>query len=372
MTRVNRENADSSKRKKVLKVILGILIALLVIVIGYVAYVMISYDRIDDNLKLEVNNPDNITNNIPVGKKHKITSWNIGFGAYVQDYSFFMDGGKESRTRSKEDLLNNMDNITQSLHNLDSDIYLVQEVDFDGTRTHHVNEKKIIEDSFNDYASTFAQNYNSPYLFWPLYKPHGANKSGILTLSDYAMTNSIRRSLPIQTDLAKFLDLDRCYDFIRIPTDNGKDLVLINFHLSAYTTDETIADQQLEMIYEQIVQERINGNYVICGGDFNKDLVGDGGACFGVAKGKDHSWCREYKKEDIPEGFSLVVPYKKKDNIASSRIADAPYDIDTTYRCTLDGFLVSDNVEVLDTNAVELDFMYSDHNPVYMNFKLKK
>lgn len=372
MARGKREKASTSTGRKVLKVILGIIVALLVIVLAYVAYVMISYDRIEDNKELEISNPETVTSNIPVDKEQKITSWNIGFGAYEQDYSFFMDGGKESWARSKDGLIENMDNIAQSLHSMDSDLYLVQEVDYDGTRTYHVDERKILEESFSDLATTFADNYDSPFLFWPLYQPHGANKAGILTLSKYAMSNSIRRSLPIQTDMAKFLDLDRCYDFIRIPTDNGKDLVLINFHLSAYTTDETIADQQLEMIYEQIVQERINGNYVICGGDFNKDLIGDGGACFGVKKDKDHSWCREYKTEAIPEGFSLVVPHKDGENIASSRTADAAYDINKSFRCTLDGFIVSDNVEVLDTNTVELEFMYSDHNPVFMNFKLKK
>ena len=70
-----------------------------------------------------------------------------------------------------------------------------------------------------------------------------------------------------------------------------RQLVLYNFHLSAYTTDPTIANQQLEVLYEDMAAEYAAGNYVICGGDFNKDLLGDSGKIFGVS-GKDYSWAQ--------------------------------------------------------------------------------
>ena len=43
----------------------------------------------------------------------------------------------------------------------------------------------------------------------------------------------------------------------------------------------------------------------------------------------------------------------------------------TTFRVTVDGFLVSDNVEVLGADVVDADYRYSDHNPIYMDFILK-
>ena len=36
------------------------------------------------------------------GTSLNITSWNIGFGAYTDDYSFFMDGGEYSRGFSED------------------------------------------------------------------------------------------------------------------------------------------------------------------------------------------------------------------------------------------------------------------------------
>ena len=123
-----------------------------------------------------------------------------------------------------------MDNITGALQDQNSDLYLVQEVDYDSTRTYKVDERKILRDGFSDHSYTFAQNYNSSYILYPFNSPHGANKSGLVTLSDYGISTSIRRSLPIQTNIAKFMDLDRCYDLMRIPAEGGKDLVLINLH----------------------------------------------------------------------------------------------------------------------------------------------
>ena len=40
-------------------------------------------------------------------------------------------------------------------------------------------------------------------------------------------------------------------------------------------------------------------------------------------------------------------------------------------RWVMDTFIYSDNVECLDCSTVDLDFAYSDHNPVAMTFKLR-
>lgn len=358
--------------KKALKTILIILLVIVLIAGAYVAYVFLSFKRIEDNKKLEVENPAGVTATVPVGKEQNITSWNIGFAAYLRDYSFFMDGGKESRARSKEAVLDSMEHIGKQLKDLKSDFYYVQEVDFDSTRAYHVDERQSIKDVLSDKSYVFAQNYDSPYLFYPITEPHGANKSSILTLSKYQMQESIRRSLPIQTNFAKVFDLDRCYSVTRFKTDNGKDLVMINFHLSAYTTDPTIGNQQLEMLYETVQEEYEKGNYVICGGDFNKDLLGNSTERFGVKTEQSESWCQPFPSEDLPECLSLVAAWDEKNPVATCRSSGEPYVLGKTVRYSLDGFLVTDNVDVKEMHAVDADFKYSDHNPVNMTFILKK
>ena len=54
----------------------------------------------------------------------------------------------------------------------------------------------------------------------------------------------------------------------------------------------------------------------------------------------------------------------------SCRNADGPYH-QGQYVLTVDGFLVSANVEVQESQVIETGFAYSDHEPVEMTFVLK-
>ena len=242
--------------KKTLKIIGIVLLAVLVLAGGYVAYVFAAYHRIEDNQPLAVVSGQ--TQTARAGETYRIACWNIGFGAYEDDYSFFMDGGTESWAWSEERLLQNLDEIGAVIESLDSDITLLQEVDFDSTRTYHVNEADLLRNYHGleaDTDSVFAVNYDSPFLFYPFVRPHGTSRSGLLTVSSLTVESALRRSLPVETGFTKLLDLDRCYSVTRIPVDNGKTLCLYDLHLSAYTSDGKIADEQLEMLLADMQQE---------------------------------------------------------------------------------------------------------------------
>ena len=169
----------------------------------------------------------------------------------------------------------------------------------------------------------------------------------------------------------KLLDLDRCYSVSRIPTASGKELVLYNLHLSAYTSDGAIATEQLELLCADMLAEYEAGNYCVAGGDFNKDLLGDSGKIFGI-DGADYTWAQPVDSK-LFDGTNLkiVAPYNEENPIPSCRNADGPYH-DKQFVLTVDGFIVSDNVTVTNSDVYDLQFKYSDHNPVYMTFKLNK
>lgn len=357
--------------KKTLKIIGIVLLAVLVIAGGYVAYVFAAYHRIEDNQTLTVTSGR--TQTAQAGETYRIACWNIGFGAYEDDYSFFMDGGTESWAWSKERLQENLDEIGATLQSLKADILLLQEVDFDSTRTYHIDEAELLRtyhglDAESD--SVFAVNYDSPFLFYPLIRPHGASRSGLLTISSLTAESALRRSLPVETGFTKLLDLDRCYSVTRIPVDNGKTLCLYDLHLSAYTSDGKIADEQLAMLLADMQQEYENGNYVVGGGDFNKDLLGNSGEVFGVST-EGYTWAQPIKTE-LFEGknLTLVAPLDKNDPQPSCRNADAPYH-EGQLLLTVDGFVVSDNVTVVESGVHAMDFACSDHQPVVMTFTLE-
>ena len=82
--------------KKVLKILLILLAVVLAAAVIYVAYVMLSYNRIPDGQELTPRNPLEAEQTVQIEKEYAITTQNIGFGAYTADYTFFMDGGVES------------------------------------------------------------------------------------------------------------------------------------------------------------------------------------------------------------------------------------------------------------------------------------
>ena len=353
--------------KKFLKILVIVIACILLIAGAYVAYVFIAYHRAGD-MALEVTDGGKET--AKTGEEYKIVSYNIGFGAYESDYGFFMDGGDRSWAWSKERLDANLKKIASFLANEDADLYLIQEVDCNATRTYHTDEREYLSQELTGMSYTFAENWDSPFLFYPITQPHGATKTGIMTFSSFGIASAERIELPVETGVSKIVDLDRCYSKSRIPAEDGSELVLYNFHLSAYTTDGTIATEQLKLLLEDMKKEYAAGNHCVAGGDCNKDLLGNSEEYFGKAD-KEYSWA-----QPIPEGtfdgfpVSLVAPLDENDPVPSCRNSDSAYH-EGQYVLTVDGFLVTDNVKVVSSEVIDTGFEYSDHNPVTMSFVLE-
>lgn len=368
---VNKPIKEKKKRFRWWKIPLILIAVILVVAIVYVAYVFISYERIADNTEITPQGSA-ASDAVKVGTEYTAVTYNVGFGAYTPDFSFFMDGGKCSWANSKESVVDCISGAANVVKEHNADFALFQEVDYYGTRSYHVDERNQLIDAFPGYSSAYAVNYHSPFLFYPFTQPHGANNSGLLTLSDNTITASLRRSLPISTSLKKFIDLDRAYTINRIPVENGKELIIINTHTSAYGTDGDLQTQQMKMMFDDMKAEYDKGNYVIAGGDWNHDFTGDSKYQLNDATPKDLdklAWCAEFPAEMLPEGFSRVTDYASGLR-PSCRNADVPYSKDN-FVVTIDGFIVSDNVDTTFVDVIDTGFAYSDHNPVELRFKLK-
>ena len=346
---------------------MGLLAGILTVVLAYVVYVCLAYYRLEDRLPLPVEN--NVSVPAEMERDYTLVSYNIGFGAYSADYSFFMDGGRYSRAFSREAAERNVAGALAAAAAETPDFLLLQEVDTRATRSYQVDELALSRAAFPGYGSVYAQNFDSPYLFWPLTSPHGASQAGIVTFADCRVDSALGRSLPVETGFTKFLDLDRCYSVTRIPVEGGKTLCLYNVHLSAYTSDGRIATEQLKLLLTDMAGEYATGNYVVCGGDFNKDLLGDSAAVFGVS-GESYPWAQAFPTDLLPPEITLSAPLDKKDPHPSCRNADAPYDPAVSFVLKVDGFLTSNNVTVRSAEVIDTGFAWSDHNPVKLIFCL--
>lgn len=385
--------------RKILKIIGSVLAVILLALAGYIIYLYASYHRIEDNLQLQVettrgtaNETTNETNNetteantLTTGKKYSALTYNIGFGAYTPDFSFSWWAGKLPGQKVKRDVLKPYREQENWQHPKTRDFAMIEEVDLNSTRSYHVNEYNILKDCFPDYYYVFAQNYDSAFLFYPFTQPHGSSKSGIGLFSRYPVTSALRRSFPVSTSFTKFFDLDRCYSISRVSVDNGKELVIFALHMSAYGNSDAIREGQIAMLAADMQKEYEAGNYVLCGGDFNHDLkasadeenpeTGKEDQSNSNSDREYESWAYPFPREELPEHFSFCLDQLSKEERSnlwnSARNADMEYIPGETYTVTLDGFIISDNIECLSYENINTGYSYSDHDPVYVEFKLK-
>lgn len=345
-------------KRLIIKTVASVLAVSIFLVGYYFVYLYCGYQRIKDNQELEVT--DRTEKVLPINEPISLMTYNIGFGAYSDDYSFFMDGGEHGKAFSEQAVRANLWEAMDVIEKHDPDVLFLQEVDIDGTRSYHIDQTAELTEEFEEYDSATAVNYDSTYFFYPFHDPIGKNKSGMMTMSKYNIARSWRRSLPVEDSLYKYLDLDRAYTVTRVSTVDGKSLTVYNVHLSAYTSDGSIADEQLKLLLEDMKGEYEKGRYVVAAGDFNKDLLGDSSKYF-ERREEDFTWAKPINSELIPEGITLYAAT----NAPSCRNADSPYRGDgTDFVLTVDGMLASANVKVVSSETVDTAFSCSDHNPV--------
>ncbi len=362
--------------KNILKTLLLTVAGLVVVALVYAAYVLLTYSRIDGVTELEIGN--NTTLVLRDNKEYSIVTYNVGFGSYSPSYSFFMDTstwkngtvttGIYGKGLSRSDVEKNTSGSADVLKSLDADFVLLQEVDTPSTRSYGVDMKSYYEGTFPQMCSTFAVNFHSSWLNLPLMDPHGIANAGLLTLSYYKCTEAERISYPVSDSVTKVADLDRCFSLQRYPVKNGKELVVINSHMSAYDEGGVIRTQQLEMLISYMEDEYAKGNYIIVGGDFNHALGEEYVSAFPNEMAKP-DWVNILRDEDLPSSFRIVKPSTGFE-YATCRSADIPYTKGVNYETIVDGFLVSDNIEAV-SEVINTDYAYSDHQPVLMTFKLK-
>ncbi len=361
--------------KKLFKGIISLILLLVVVVAAYVLYLQFNFYRIEDNKVLNVDN--NMSDTLKTGQTYRALTYNIGFGAYSQEYSFFMDSGKMAdgsevsgkygKGISREDVSKNTLGSIDFIKNNSADFILLQEVDVKATRSYDLNQVEMVKSAMNNYASVFANNFHSAYLFYPFNDPHGSVEAGLLTLSKYNIDSAVRKSLPIDMSfITKFTDLDRSMSLQRLKVDNGKELIIINTHFSAYDEGGIIRKQQFEILNNIIEEEYSKDNYIIVGGDYNQDIANSKYTF--PSKQLAPEWVMELTDNEIVDGANIVVASNSKE-VPTCRAAEIPYEKGVNHTIVIDGFIVSDNIYATAKN-IDNDFMYSDHNPVELSFIL--
>jgi endonuclease/exonuclease/phosphatase family metal-dependent hydrolase len=351
--------------KKFLKYIL-VLMGVLALAFGlYVLFMVVTDYKPKEIIPITVEN--NNKESIHRNQTFSLLTYNIGYAGMDQGRNFFMDGGTHSRSESKEKTLENLKGMETLIKDSKVNFTFLQEVDVNSTRSYHINEYEYLQNSLSNYSSSLAINYKSPWVPVPILKPHGKVEGGLVTLSNFKIETAKRYVLPGTENWFKQLaDLDRCFMESRIALEGDKELVLVNIHLSAYDKGGLVRKQQLAYFKNFISTEYGKGNYLVVGGDWNHLIPGTDPSLFKTTEVWPE-WLQKIPEDFKPEGFEWAADR----TVPTTRTDATSYVKDKNFLAVIDGFLVSPNVEIKSVKGYPLEFKYTDHNPVKMEFKLK-
>jgi len=304
-------------------------------------------------------------NDIILNDTVSFLSWNIGYAGMGQYVDFFYDGGKTvvpDYNYYKECL----DSIcyTLSLYDRLCDIILLQEVDFNSKRSYYENQKKIIDRIMvRKKNSDSLINYQVPFISFPLLKPLGKVCAGLLTLSNYKPVLSLKIFFDKTYSWPKqIFFLDRGILIHAYRTKKSKFLFVINIHLSAFDDAKEARIKELNVLKLIITRILQNNHYLIIAGDWNINPP-------------NYKFCNQNKLKHFYtelNNFHLENANFYYDSIVpTNRKANMPYIKNITPVTTLDYVLFSNNVKLINYKAIDLEFKFSDHNPIFFTVALK-
>ncbi len=371
--------------KKILKIVLALFVLVLVFAIGFVLTLQVFEYTPEDVTVLSVEN--NLTadelNYVPLNETIKIMTFNTGYASLSATEDFVMDGGEKGRMDSLAEVEENITGITQTLIDQAADIYLLQEVDNISDRSYDTDQYSTYSDALN-MPITLGYNYRVLFVPFPfeIGQMMGEVNSGIVSMINYHVDSAERIQLPGSFAWPVSLaNLKRCIVVHKLPiVGSDQFLVVINVHLSAYD-DGTMRLQEMETLKQIMADEVELGNYVIVGGDFNQTFP-DALVSTEIIEGvESYQYLYELKDPTLWQAFPMENDWFIENGFTfgvdtttpTCRLLNQPYDSinhDNNQYYVIDGFIVSNNISIINVETLNIDFLNSDHNPVVIEVQL--
>lgn len=346
--------------KKFFKTIGLIILALVIAFAGFLIYALMNdYKPAEEEYVFQ----NMTTTLLPDSIEFSLMIWNIGYGGLNREMDFFYDGGE--KVRPEEDVVKkNVKGILSLLKTKSSvDFILLQEVDVHSKRSYYTNEYQMIKEMFQGRNSTYGKNYDVFFVPLPVSNPMGKVESGLMTISRFAPLSSMRYSFPGNYAFPTGLFmLDRCFLVNRYNMDNGRQLLVINTHNSAYD-DGSLRLEQMKFLKDFLLEEYQKGNYIVVGGDWNQSPPG-------FKPGFVKDVMDNENRTDIPFDYLPDWRWVYSNEIPTNRRVTTPYKQGLSLTTVIDFYLISPNIQALSVNNLDVGFEFSDHQPVELKVKL--
>ncbi|MEE2691306.1 MAG: endonuclease/exonuclease/phosphatase family protein [Pseudomonadota bacterium] len=297
----------------------------------------------------------------PAGRDVSAMLWNIGYAGLGAESDFVADGGEATLPPSRAVVKKNVAGVTERLKAADVDIIMMQEMAKASLMTRGVNVLRAVRKALKGRHNAFSADMKARLLPPPLGPTHG-----LFTSTRLAGARHETVDLPLEPGRIMGLFKRRYHiQIVRAPIEGGGEWVFIDLHLSAFDEGANIRLEQLRAVLAYAAAEYEKGGRVVIGGDWNYEFLNPGRA---TTTGEEFLfWLHPFPYEELREGWSVVVDSATP----TVRTNERPYRKGENYTTVIDGFIVSPNVEPVSVGAVDLDFQYTDHQPVVARFRAK-
>jgi endonuclease/exonuclease/phosphatase family metal-dependent hydrolase len=333
---------------------IGILIStLLLFFIGFLAWQTLTEFKPEVEEKIFEN-----ANSVAIPDTFTIVSWNIGYCGLGEEMDFFYEGGKMVRPE-KSQYYNYREDVLRQIKSFDTTTFiLLQEVDSIARRSYHDNQLAHLRGNL-PHDLFFSVNYDA-WVPVPVSEPMGKVIAGVATLTSVTPISVSKVYFETSYKWPKSLFmLKRCFLETRFKTREGKELVIINTHNSAFEDASQLREKELAKLKKLMIQEYEKGNYVIVGGDWNQN-----------PPGYDTTHVMEiYRPEVItPSIPSDFLPndwiYAYDNHHTTNREVKTPYMQGVTGSSAIDFFILSPNINLQFVRVIPTGYKESDHQPV--------
>jgi endonuclease/exonuclease/phosphatase family metal-dependent hydrolase len=287
----------------------------------------------------------------------RVMTWNI---AYAHGMG---SDGVDYQPRNKAEYEEQLQGMAKLIRDSHADIVLIQEIDFDASRSHRMNQLQILSAlsglKFSAEAVTWDAGF-VPFPYWPLKNQFGRVRSGGAVLSRFPILENDITLHPKPDANPWYYNAFYLFRYSQSVSilAGERQFSVINNHLEAY--DRENREQQAELISELINQTNSDVPVIVFGGDMNS-LPGQAS----VQHNFDDGYDDDYREDQTMNVLNSISGFREvvHDSLYTIRESDFHTFPSSDATRRLDYIFVSDSLRVIDFNIINIEGL-SDHFPV--------
>lgn len=306
-----------------------------------------------------------------------ILNWNVQFLA-GKKYVFFFDvpdnNGPHERPE-REEIEKTLAEVVRIIKETKPDVILFQELDEGAKRTDYEDQLKLIWDKLPEYKCA-----SSAFYWKNTFVPHprvmGSTGLKLSTLSKFQITKAYRHALPIISSdiISEQFALKRAILETRLPTQNGKEISVMNTHLDAFAQGTDTMMKQVIIVKNLLNKRNEEKIPWIIGGDFN--LLPPKFPLKTVYPTHRQYYNPQTEISILFDSFQSAIPLEwmlgEQQKKYYTHIANDP-DVKGEADRILDYVFYSSDWQVLQAEVIQKDTSHiSDHFPILAKFKFEK